>query len=390
MNSQNVSTEHRLRPKAFDDSFLDQRLARRVQSDSVRSLTCPSGLIDFCSNDYLGLARSQELRNRIHAELSHHSDERIGATGSRLLTGNSHFVEELESRIAAFHHAECGLIFNSGYDANLGLLSAVLGPEDTLVYDEHVHASIHDGMRLGRARTYPFRHNDLDHLERRLTRASGRVFVAVESVYSMDGDFAPLGELAELCDRYGCRMIVDEAHATGLYGEHGRGRVAECGCEALTFARVHTFGKALGCHGAVVVGSEALRTHLINFARPLIYSTALPQNSLLAIKCAYDLLPHCEQAVTHLFELVEQFRAQVCRCDGVECLDSRSAIQSLILPGNQRVRRVAHTLQQAGFDVRPIMNPTVKRGRERLRICLHTFNTPAEVTSLLNTLRASL
>ncbi len=379
-----------MRPKASDDSFLDQRLARRVQSGSARSLTCPSGLIDFCSNDYLGLARSPELRNRIHAELSQHSDERIGATGSRLLTGNSRLVEELESRIAAFHHAERGLIFNSGYDANLGLLSAMLGPEDTLVYDEHVHASIHDGMRLGRARTYPFRHNDLDHLEGRLTRASGRVFVAVESVYSMDGDFAPLGELAGLCGRYGCRMIVDEAHATGLFGKHGRGRVAECGCEALTFARIHTFGKALGCHGAVVVGSEALRTHLINFARPLIYSTALPLHSLLAIKCAYDLLPHREQAVTHLFELVDQFRAQVCKCNGVDFLDSRSAIQGVVLPGNQRVRRMADTLQQAGFDVRPIMSPTVKRGRERLRICLHASNTPAEVTSLLDALRASL
>ena len=382
--------EQSLKTKAFDDSFLHQRLERRVQSDSVRSLTCPSGLIDFCSNDYLGLARSEELGTRIDEELARQGRERIGATGSRLLTGNSRFVEELESRIAAFHHADCGLIFNSGYDANLGLLSAVLGPEDTLVYDEHVHASIHDGMRLGRARTYPFRHNDIEHLENRLKRLSGRVFLAVESVYSMDGDFAPLAELAALCDGYGCRMIVDEAHATGLFGESGPGRVVECGCEPLTFARVHTFGKALGCHGAAVFGSEALRTHLINFARPLIYSTALPLHSLLAIKCAYDLLPHCEQAVARLFELVDQFRTQARKCNGVECLDSGSAIQGVILPGNQRVRRVAHTLQQAGFDVRPIMSPTVKRGRERLRICLHSFNTPAEVTSLLDLLRVSL
>ena len=185
-------------------------------------------------------------------------------------------------------------------------------------------------------------------------------------------------------------MIVDEAHATGLFGEEGRGRVFELGCEPATFARVHTFGKALGCHGAVVVGSKALRTHLINFARPLIYSTALPPHSLLAIKCAYDLLPHCEQAATHLFELVEQFRAQVRKLDRIEILSSHSAIQGVILPGNQRIRRVAETLQQTGFDVRPIMSPTVKRDRERLRICLHAFNTPAEVTSLLDALRASL
>ena len=374
--------------KAIDDSFLLDRLQDREQTHSARELICPVGLIDFCSNDYLGLARSQELKNSITEELAQYRHDRIGATGSRLLTGNCRFVEGLESRIALFHHAEHGLIFNSGYDANLGLLSALLGPEDTLVYDEHVHASIHDGLRLGRARTFPFRHNDLDHLERRLERATGRVFLAVESVYSMDGDFAPLQELANLCDRFGCRLIVDEAHATGLFGKQGRGRVVACGCEPVAFARVHTFGKALGGHGAVVVGPRALRDYLINFARPLIYSTALPMHSLIAIKCAYDLLPHCEQAVAALFDLVEFFRSQGRTIDQVEFLDSPSAIQGLILPGNQRVRAVARSLQQAGFDVRPIMSPTVKRGRERLRICLHSFNTRDEVTAMLGVLRS--
>ena len=192
--------------------------------------------------------------------------------------------------LADFHKAESGLIFNSGYDANLGLFSCIAKKEDTLICDELIHASIIDGCRLSYANRFRFAHNDVEDLEDKLRRSKGNIFVAVESVYSMDGDMAPLKEIAAVCKKYNASLIVDEAHATGLFGDQGRGLVSQHGLEQEVFARVHTFGKALGCHGAVILGSETLRNYLVNFARSFIFTTALPVHSLIAVKCAYEML----------------------------------------------------------------------------------------------------
>lgn len=361
-------------------------LQERISQESLRSLTTGNGLIDFCSNDYLGFARSQVLKDKIRENEASHPTERIGSTGSRLISGNTSYYEELEKHVAEFHGAESGLIFNSGYDANVGIFSSLPQRTDTVLYDKLVHASIRDGIRLSHARAFSFQHNDVGDLERRLKTASGTIYLAVESVYSMDGDCAPLTEMARLCRRYGAALIVDEAHATGVFGDRGEGRVCELGLQREVFARLHTFGKALGSHGAIVLGSSTLRSYLVNFARPFIYTTALPFHSLVAIRSAYELLAASDEPVRQLKEMIMTFK----RLIGIDfsngLIPSDSAIQSFVIPGNARVRETARTIQEAGYDVRPIMHPTVPSGAERLRICLHAFNTEEEIEGLITRL----
>lgn len=339
-----------------------EKLNKRKQLGNYRSLRTVDNLIDFASNDYLGLARSEELKSG------------GGSTGSRLLTGNSDYAEELEDKLARFHGFEAGLIFSCGYMANMGLLSCV---EDIIFYDTHVHASMHDGMKLGSATCFPFRHNDLKSLENRLKNFVGRGkrFVCIESLYSMDGSFAPLVEIAALCTKYAAHLIVDEAHAVGIFGSGGRGLTAEKNILSSVFAQVTTFGKAVGTHGAIVLGSRLLREYLINFARTFIYTTALPLHSLAAINSSYESFPKMDRQRLHLQRLIELFGKT-----------PRSPIQAVEIKGNREVSQASWELSQAGFDVRAIMSPTVKRGSEVLRVCLHAFNTEKEVEALLDIL----
>lgn len=377
--------------------YLRQALDGRKADNSFRALSVGNGLIDFCSNDYLGFSRSEILREKIRRLECEYSDAAIGSTGSRLILGNTEFCEELEDRIARFHHAEAGLIFNSGYDANLGLFSILPQRTDTIIYDQLAHASIRDGIRLGYARAFSFRHNGLEDLEQKLKAATGNIFVAVESIYSMDGDCAPLAEISNLCRQYGAALIVDEAHATGVFGGRGEGKVVEMGLEKKVFARLHTFGKALGCHGAIVVGSKILREYLINFARSFIYTTALPFHSLLTINCAYDLLEfqpeadppmaQSDEERTKLNDNISYFKSKITSDVSRRIIESESAIQCIVIPGNECVKSSARNIQEAGFDVRPILRPTVPAGSERLRICLHAFNTEEDISRLITALK---
>jgi 8-amino-7-oxononanoate synthase len=259
--------------------------------------------------------------------------------------------------------------------------------------DELVHASIIDGIRLSRADYLRFRHNDLAHLEERLEQVSKNtarnyqdIFVAVESVYSMDGDEAPLEQLAELCERYHAKLVVDEAHATGVFGKNGAGMVSEYGLEQKVFARVHTFGKAMGCHGAVVAGPAGLRDYLVNFSRPFIYSTALPLHSLCAIRMSFKLVPERKEAIEKLHALITIFNKRMSELSGLNRIISRSAIHCILVPGNEQVKALAANIQKRGFDVRPILHPTVPKGKERIRICLHSFNTAEEIMGLVESL----
>ncbi len=371
------------------DEFLNKALEKRRAENAFRSLSVRNNLIDFCSNDYLGFARSAELKARVEA---FHTDEQnlLGSTGSRLLKGNYLFAEALEQDIALFHRAEAGLIYNSGYDANIGLFSSVPQEGDTVLYDELIHASIHDGMRLNKADRFPVKHNDLNHLEQRLSQAKGTVYIAVESVYSMDGDAAPLKEMLALCKKYSANLIVDEAHATGFFGVKGEGRVVELGLENEVFARVHTFGKALGCHGAIVLGSKILRDYLINFSRSFIYTTALPLQSLIAVKCAYDMLSVSNNILLKTNNLITLFKQKMKLISGAGLIASNSSIQCLIMPGNDRVKAISSGIQNAGFDVRPILSPTVSKGKERMRICIHAFNTEEEIEDLVSVLKKNI
>jgi 8-amino-7-oxononanoate synthase len=366
--------------KDMNEDFLSKKLRQRQESFSFRELRLPTGGIDFCSNDYLGIVKNRLL----DLNPDGHCDKWSGSTGSRLITGNYELIEQTEKLIAEFHNTPAALIFNSGYDANLGLLGAVLQRHDTVLYDQLSHASIRDGIRLSHAFSFSYAHNDIDDLERRLQSATGNVFVVTESVFSMDGDIAPLREIAELCETYEAFLIVDEAHATGVFGKVGEGVVQHLNLQEKVFARVHTFGKALGCHGAAVVGSEILRQYLINFSRPFIYSTAMPASAVMAIRKAYELLPALHQERSQLRELVglfQQHRGEINVCRSI------SPIQGIIVPGNENVKRAAARIQEEGIDVRPILYPTVPRDLERLRIVLHSFNSSHELVKLIGVLK---
>ncbi len=368
------------------EKYLQEFLSKRQSDLSVRSLPDKSHLIDFCSNDYLGFSRSALLRDKIKKELEKSGSYPEGSTGSRLITGNHPLFEELEAFIAHYHHAEAGLIFNSGYDANLGFFSAVPQKNDLALYDELVHASIRDGLKLTRGTAVEFLHNDLEDLKEKLSEDFDNIYIAVESVYSMDGDFAPLKELAELCKKTGANLVVDEAHATGLFGPKGEGRVVELGLEKEVFARIHTFSKALGCHGAIVLGSEVLKQFLLNFSRPFIFSTALPFHSLIAIKCAYDILSKQQHRVLKIRSLSNLLQQSIKEIKGDKPIASKSPIQSLLIPGNDKALFVSQQLEKDGFYAKAILYPTVPRGRERIRLVVHSFNTEDEVLKLISAL----
>ncbi|QEC54261.1 8-amino-7-oxononanoate synthase [Anseongella ginsenosidimutans] len=369
---------------------LEQKLRERFSENKYRRLSCNSGMADFCSNDYLGFARSPALQAKIRDELGKHPGYPAGATGSRLLSGNSTYAEHLEEEIALFHHAQAGLIFNSGYAANLGLFSAIARRGDTVICDELAHASIIDGIRLSGANRYTFSHNDTGSLEQKLKQAEkgpGRIFIAVESIYSMDGDKAPLEKITSLTEKHNAALIVDEAHAGGIFGKNGRGLVPLWGLEEQVFARIYTFGKALGSHGAIITGSKTLKDYLVNFARPLIYTTALPFHNLASIKCAYELLIDRTGLQKELDAKIALFKTLAKGIRGIIPMDG--PIQTVTVPGNKAVREAAGQLQASGLDVRPILSPTVPEGKERIRICLHLYNTEEEIkklTGLLTTI----
>lgn len=360
----------------MNDDFLKRKLQQRSEAGALRQLRLPAGGVDFCSNDYLGIVH--------HGLISIPAGTKHGSTGSRLLSGNCAAAEALENRIAAFHEAETGLLFNSGYDANIGLMGTLPQRGDTVLYDNLSHASLRDGIRLSNAHAYAFRHNDMADLEKKIDTAAGNIFVVTESVFSMDGDLAPLRQLADCCSRYNALLIVDEAHATGVIGDKGEGLVQRERLQHRCLARVHTFGKAVGCHGAIVLGSNTLREYLVNFSRPLIYTTAMPPAAVEAIANGYTLFPGFDKERAHLQRLTEAFRHEA---QGLPTCPSDTPIQGIIIPGNEAVKAAAAHLQKNGFDVRPILSPTVPRHEERLRIVLHAFNTEGQVSRLVAALR---
>lgn len=374
---------------------LAARLQKRKAESNFRELRAGyPRAADFVSNDYLGFAKSKELQQLKTTVARSYQLAQEGSTGARLLSGNSKIAMDCEKQLAKFYNAGAALLFNSGYDANLGLLSAVPLRGDLVLYDELCHASIIDGLRLSFADNYKFRHNNTAHLERLLERHSAaayapadgdsrHIYVVTESVFSMDGDTAPLEEMVRLCRKFGAHLIVDEAHATGVFGRQGRGLCSELKIEKDVFARVYTFGKALGVHGAAVLGCGALIDYLVNYARSFIYTTALPPASVAGISVAHQLLKNNSQAA--------RLRANIhffnqCAAEIPNKIRSHSAIHCFLVPGNEYAIRAAVALQKKGFDVRAIKSPTVKEGSERLRVCLHAFNTRAQIEELARAL----
>ena len=363
----------------YNDAFLDKKLNERLQQNAFRQLRLHTGKIDFCSNDYLGIVKNNLLASSLSQQAL-----KYGSTGSRLLSGNYALIEELEEKLAVFHVAETALLFNSGYDANVGVLSSIPQRGDTIIYDQLCHASIRDGIRLSFAQSYSFAHNDVENLEKKIKQTEGNVFVVTESVFSMDGDICPLEAIVSLCKKYNAHLILDEAHATGIIGEKGEGLAQKLNLHNHIFCRMHAFGKAVGCHGAVILGSKKLKDYLINFARSFIYSTSLPEHSIAAIKASYDLFPEMEKERLRLQEFVNTFQTASI---AYKKLPSETPIQVAVIPGNDLVKNIADKLQSNNIDVRAILYPTVPKGEERLRIVLHSFNTVAEIELLINALQ---
>jgi 8-amino-7-oxononanoate synthase len=382
---------------------LTQKLQQREQNNALRKLPVSNNLIDFASNDYLGFANSEEIFNQTHQYLLENDIKINGATGSRLISGNHNLYQKTEDYIAKFHQSESALIFNSGYDANVGFFSSVPQRNDIILYDELCHASIRDGIQMSNAKSYKFQHNDFEDLEKLILKQksiqkdncqtelvevlSNEVYIVTESVFSMDGDSPNLEELVNLCEKYNCYLVIDEAHALGVFGEFGEGLIQYQGIQDKVFARIMTFGKGVGCHGAAILGSQELKSYLVNFARSFIYTTGLSPHSVTTILIAYHHLESEKVAIQNLRNNIQFFNQEKLQM-GLKALFvySKSAIQCAIIPGNEKVKSIANQLQQNGFNVKAILSPTVPEGQERLRFCLHSYNSEKEISEVLQLL----
>ena len=358
------------------DGAMERRIASEIASlreqaqlRSLEILDSAAGL-NLCSNDYLGLSTDSRLKQAVMEAVAR--AERVGATGSRLLSGNSREWEEIETEFAAFAGTEAALYFGSGYAANIGLLSSLLKPGDTVFSDALNHASLIDGIRLSGATKAIYPHGDLEFLERALrdrVRDGGARVIVTETVFSMEGDIAPLAELVTLARKYDAAVIVDEAHATGVWGPEGRGMAAELGLEREMLAIVHTCGKALASAGAFVCGGGALREYLINRARTFIFSTATPPYLAGQIRAALALARGADAERAHLRAIASALREGLAAA-GLACGTSTSQIVPVILGANEAALHVASVLRRDGFAVKAIRPPTVPPGTARIRISL--------------------
>ncbi|CAD0001209.1 aminotransferase class I/II-fold pyridoxal phosphate-dependent enzyme [Flavobacterium salmonis] len=368
---------------------LIQKLEKRKHNNSLRQLPSFSNLVDFSSNDYIGFSKSESIFKLTHDYLIENGIIQNGATGSRLISGNYSLYQITESFIAEFHEAESTLIFNSGYDANVGFFSAVPQRNDVILYDELSHASIRDGISMSNAKSYKFNHNDFEDLERLILKfPNTNIYIVTETVFSMDGDSPNLEELVELSEKHNCYLVLDEAHTLGVFGEKGEGLSQYLNLHNRIFVRIITFGKGLGCHGAVVLGSNELKEYLVNFARSFIYTTGLSPHSVATILVAYQHLEFEKKKIENLRHNIICFNQQK-NLLGLKPIfvRSKSAIQSAIVPGNENVKRIAQQLQDKGFDVKAILSPTVPEGQERLRFCIHSYNSEKEINQILELLR---
>ena len=374
---------------------LQNKLQQREANNALRKLPVANDLIDFASNDYIGFAKSETIFHETHQLLLDRNYKVNGATGSRLLSGNHVLYSETEDFISKFHQVKSALIFNSGYDANVGFFSSVPQRSDVILYDALCHASIRDGIQMSNAKSYKYLHNDLEDLEKLLlkfqpttdNKEPTTIYIATESVFSMDGDCPNLEQLTNLSEKYNCCLVVDEAHALGVFGDQGEGLVQSLGVEDKVFARIMTFGKGLGCHGAAILGSQELKSYLVNFARSLIYTTGLSPHSVATILQSYNHLAKEKSAIEKLKTNIIFFNQEKMRL-GLKPLFvySKSAIQCAIIPGNEKVKSIATQLQNNGFDVKPVLSPTVPEGQERLRFCLHSYNSENEISEVLQLL----
>ena len=360
----------------YNGDFLAARLAER---NRLYQPEFPKDKIDFSSNDYLGIIRNRLLRNRptgLHT----------GSGGTRIFSGNYRLLEEVENKIALFHNAEAAVMFPSGYEANVGVISSLAQKGDLIIYDALCHPSVKDGTKLSAARSTSFEHNNIVDLEKQLQHVQGNTFIFVEAVSWLDGDVAPLEQIAQLAAEYHAHLIVNESHSVGIFGDKGEGLVHDMGLEEMVFARIHSFGNAFGCHGAVVLGSDQVKKYLLDFCHSLLYSTSLSEQTVSTIQEGYKILPQLWQERQHLHTIVSTFQDADLP---FKKLVSTTPIQHLIIGDAALAAAVAQEIQYAGYDVRPVFYPVVPKGKERIRIILHSFNTRGEVSWLISAINAA-
>jgi len=369
-----------------------EKLQQRVLKNAIRVLGNQSSLIDFSSNDYLGFAKSETIFHRIHQFLIDNNIKQNGATGSRLISGNHILYSKVEGFLSNFHESESATIFNSGYDANIGFFSSVPQRGDVILYDEFIHASIRDGIQMSNAKSFKFSHNDLENLEERIlhfiNNENSDIYVVTESVFSMDGDSPDLVKASEICKKHNAFLIIDEAHAIGVFGKNGCGLIQQLNIQNQVFARIITFGKALGCHGAAILGSQDLQNYLINFARSFIYTTGLSPHSLATIQMTYNEMINESSSFdqNHILNSnIDYFLKEIKRLN-LNFIASHSTIHCCVISGNKKVKLIAEKIQKNGFGVKAILSPTVPENKERLRFCLHSYNSKQEISEVLELL----
>ncbi len=352
----------------------------RAQSQ-FRTLDTPGG-VNLNSNDYLGLASDPRLKRAVLDAVADATT--VGSTGSRLLSGNAREWEVAERGFAQFAGTEAALYFGSGYAANVGLLTSILKPGDTVFSDARNHASLIDGIRLSGAAKVIYPHCDLSFLDSVLREHAGDAgakVIVTETVFSMEGDIAPIDGLMSLARKYGAALVLDEAHATGVLGPRGRGVAAEHGCEREILASVHTCGKALASAGAFVCGGNALKDYLVNRARTFIFSTAMPPYFARQIQAAVDLAREADAERAHLRQIAAALREEL-SARGFDCGTSATHIVPVMLGTNEMALHVASELQRSGFAVRAIRPPTVPEGSARVRFSLTSRITLDEIRRL--------
>ena len=354
------------------DKKLHKKIENRREKGTLRSLSSFEGMIDFASNDYLGFAKEESNQTGVSGQ---------GATGSRLISGNSNLIEEVEQNLADFFESEAGLCFNSGYDANIGVFSSIPQRGDVVLYDEFIHASARDGIRLSHAKSFGFKHNNLEDLKRLLElNKSQTTYIAIESLYSMHGDFCPLLDIVRLAEEYNGSVILDEAHAAGIYGVDGRGFAPALDLHANCLIRLVTFGKTFGAHGAIALCSEEMREFLINFARSFIYTTALPIS-------AYQNMRESTQKVNALEKRhvlqgnIDYFRSKM---TSLQLLSApNSPIQFVRFADIAKLKSIEVQTKKENIFTKAIFSPTVSEGDEGLRISLHSYNSKSEIDDLV-------
>jgi len=380
-------------PSEFNESLLAELQAglRELESRSQRRTLVEITGVNLCSNDYLGLADHPGLKQTVIEAMA--NADRIGGTGSRLLSGHAAVWNELEEEFAAFAGSEAALYFGSGYAANLGLLTSLANKIDVIFSDALNHASIIDGIRLSGTRKIIYPHRDLNALESALKEnqsTPGRKWIVTETVFSMDGDVAPLDAIVALAEKYGASVIVDEAHATAVHGPQGRGIAAQHLTDGRVLAAMHTCGKALASAGAFVCGPAVLREHLINHARTFIFSTAMPPYMAEQIRAALRLAAGMHTERKELLTRSRDF-AKSLQHDSWETLATTTQIVPAVIGPNDAAVAAAEFLQRAGFAVRAIRPPTVPQGTARLRFSVTHKIGAAELERLaavLHTWRA--